>query len=121
MHNGRLQHAQAGTSECWPGLLQDVRTTPPKSPTKSGLLAATIRKIRDPALLKNSSPKNAKSVTQALCIGENSPAAGVRHFCLYHFGFASSRNESRNVEKFCGRGTLFGTSACSTYNRCLTK
>ena len=39
----------------------------------------------------------------------------------YAFGFDNRRNEFRNVEKFSGRGALFGAKACSTYKRCTTK
>jgi hypothetical protein len=39
----------------------------------------------------------------------------------YAFGFDNRRNEFRNVEKFSGRGVLFGAKACSTYKRCPTK
>jgi len=39
----------------------------------------------------------------------------------YVFGFDNRRNEFRNVEKFSGRGVLFGAKVCSTYKRCTTK
>jgi hypothetical protein len=39
----------------------------------------------------------------------------------YSFGLDKSRNEFRNVEKFPGRGALFGAKACRTYNLRPTK